>query len=404
MFKYTNCFRYINYAKKYFKKTIIGIRLFKSFMQTHGIRICVIFILILTAIVFSAGCNGNKSKNQDPSAERQSAETQQQQQNEGKDSQSSTEIPMELEKLEKDIEEIIKILNGPSADSEEETEEKDKKSEQQNADETGSKQDESGKEEKKSQDKESEQKNGENKENGEENDQNSGGEQEGDQKQQDSKEGQDKEEQKEEKNQQNQKDQQEDKSQQEQGKGTRAQQPDKKDPWQDITPVIDKLHFTWNSYEPKAAKVEDSHDKLNTFSDSLNNLTNSVNSKDKLSTLVNANKCYGDIAELYSIYKKPNISEVKKLKYYTRNIILGSMKNDWSQADENMEHVKTLWDLLKNNLTENNEEYKEPSGTLDFSIKEFEKVVNEKNQDLVDLKGRIVLANIEIIDKKLKGD
>ena len=71
--------------------------------------------------------------------------------------------------------------------------------------------------------------------------------------------------------------------------------------------------------------------------------------------------------------KKPNISEVKKLKYYTRNIILGSMKNDWSQADENMEHVKTLWDLLKNNLTENNEEYKEPSGTLDFSIKEFEK-------------------------------
>ena len=368
----------------------MGFRFLKSFLRTFGFRI-VILLIIITTVILSTGCNGNKSKDQGPSAERQSAKTEKQS-GEGKDSETSGEIPMELEKLEKDIEEIMKILNGPVAASEEE---KDKGSEQQDKGKSESKQDDSGKGKEENQDKESEQEDRKK----QEDDQEKGGEQGNEQEnkeQKDQKQGQG-----EEKDQQKHEGQQENKGQQEQGKENEAQQPDEKNPWQDITPVIDKLHFTWNSYEPKAAKIEDSQDKLSAFSDALNELTNSIQSKNKTSTLVNANKCYGEIAKLYSIYKKPNVSEVKKLKYYTRNVILSSMENDRTSVDENMEQIKAIWDVLKSNLSEDN---KEASDTLDFSIKELEKVIKEEKQNLVDLKGRIVLTNIEDIDKKLSGD
>ena len=408
-FNNLNKFYKFNIFKEYIKYSVIVIPFLKNFLHAfyHKLshKLSLLLIAILTFTILFAGCNGKQSQEKGQAAERQSAETQRQPGNEGEASEQSDEIPEDLEKIEQDLEQIVKILNGPIATSEEEENAgKDKELEKSGgAGDSGSKQDDSSKEGEENQSEETgtkEEGNQENqdKENNNENEQQNGGVQENEQedKDQDKKQGQE-----EDKDQQNKEGQQEGKDQQKHQKDAGIQQFDEKVPWQEVTPVINRLHLSWNSYEPKAAKSENSQDKLRNFSSALNELTNSIYSKNRNSALIKANKCYGEITKLYSIYKKPNVTEIKKLKYYTRNIMLGSMNNDWTQTIENMEQIKTVWDVLKSNLSEN---YKEDSDTLDFSIKELEKVIKEKNQNLVDLKGRIVLTNIESIDKKLKDD
>lgn len=327
-------------------------------------------MLFFVAICLFTGCGSRHDQNQDPSGQRQSAESLHDPEGHGNE---SGEIPKELEKMEKDLNEIIKALDGPVASSEDDKKEEEQKGQQEDTAEDKNKRDN---EEKSSSD------NGEKQEEKESEENNN--EQQGKEKEENKKGSQ-----------------AEDEGQQEKEADKQAQQPTQQSLWQKITPVVNRLHESWNSFEPKAAKNGGNHDKLSAFSSALNELTNSVFSKDENASLINANKCYGEITELYSIYKKPNISEVKKLNFYTRSAVLSSMNNDWDQADDNLDHLDTIWNLLKNNLGEDN---KEQVDILDFSIMELKKVVQEKNKNLTNIKGRIVLTNIDEIDKKLEEE
>ena len=322
-------------------------------------KIIVLLVVLLAIILFITGCRGKK---EGPSAERQSAESE----------NESSDNPKELEELEQDIESIIRALDGPTAstEKEEDTSKKSDRKESTNKSNTGSTGSDSG----------------------------DGGSSDGEKKSGEDGAEKDKDKKDNEKNQQSQGSTQSNGGQNQQ-MGTETQKPTVKDPWQEITPVINKMHFTWNAYAPKAAQKGATQEMLNAFSSSLNGLTNSIVSKNKNLTLISANNCYGSITKLFSIYKKQNVSEVKRLKYYTRNAILSSINSDWTQAGTNITDLKTIWGFLKNMLGEEN---KKASDTLDFSILELEKVIKEKNQPLTDIKGRITLSNIEEVDKNLK--
>ncbi|HOJ09902.1 MAG TPA: hypothetical protein PK733_04835 [Clostridiales bacterium] len=318
----------------------------KNKLLNRMIAFALIMAFAITILI--SGCNREEKG---PSAQRQSGES------EGE----SGKIPGELTEMEQGIEKIIKALNGPSA-PETEKEESGKKGaeeEKQGSSDQTKKQDTEKEDGAKSEDKQSDQ-----------------GKQQGQQGQ----EGQGK-------------------QQQTQQTETGAKKPQEKDPWQEVTPIINKMHFTWNSYMPEAVQKGASQEIINGFSSSLNGLTNSIISKNKNYTLISANNLYGNITGLFSLYKKQNVSEVKRLKYFTRNVVLSAMNSDWTQAETNINNLKSVWGFLKNMLGEEN---KKAASKLDFSITELEKVIKEKNQPLTDIKGVITLSNIEEVDKNLE--
>jgi len=75
------------------------------------------------------------------------------------------------------------------------------------------------------------------------------------------------------------------------------------------------------------------------------------------------------------------------------------MTANWEQADSDMSNLKNVWNLYKNIVPE---EQRELSSQLDYSIQEFEKVLSEKNQPLCDIKGRVVMSNIQALEESMK--
>ncbi|HHV99889.1 MAG TPA: hypothetical protein GXX36_10035 [Clostridiaceae bacterium] len=306
-----------------------------EYLNKNYIKKFIVFIGVIGIITLAFCGCGKKSK--EPKAEQQSHEKE----------QKSEEIPKELTELEENIEKIIKSLEGPSVSTKEDEEK-------------------SGSESSQGQGKESEE------------DQSSkGGESQGEQKSQG-------EQQKNQEGQQNQSSQ---------------QKPQQKDPWKEITPVINDMHFKWNGYMPEAAKKGANKELIDNFSSALNNLTNTVTNKNKTDTLMAASNLYGYIPDFYSLYKTSTSPEIKRIRHYSRNAILNSMTGNWEQAGKDINKLKDSWSLFKNTVPNDNEE---DSSKLDFSIYELEKVIKEKNQSLTDIKGRVTLSNIQSLEKALE--
>ncbi len=173
----------------------------------------------------------------------------------------------------------------------------------------------------------------------------------------------------------------------------------KNDPWEKISQTLDKLHEKWNEYMPEAAEKSTDSKIIDTFSDSLNNLTNIIKEQDKGRTLLAANNLHSSIPEFYSFYKTKHIGEIKRMVFYTRSCILYSQSEKWTEVDSYMEDLESSWTFLKSALAK---EEVESVSKLDLSIYELKKVVDVKDPQLINIKGRLALANIEELEKALE--
>jgi len=172
-----------------------------------------------------------------------------------------------------------------------------------------------------------------------------------------------------------------------------------KDPWQEISSITNQLHYEWNAYIPSAMKKNAGKDLIDKFDNSLNNLTSNAVTKDKNKTLLAANELYQYIPDFYMLYRTPSSPEIKRIRYYIRNAVLNASILNWDQARKDIENLKSSWAIYKNTIDAQNQDL---ASKLDYSIYELEKVVNESNVYLTDIKGRIAISNTESIEKAEK--
>lgn len=304
-------------------------------------------ILLFAAILFGlllAGCSKKGSQNPVP----QKMSTTQEDQGD--------KIPDQLKGIESGIEKIFKILNGPSV---EETDEKGEKKDQ------GKQSSKTGGQESKG-----------------ETTKQQGGTQQGGTQQGGT--------------QQKQGTKPEEGGQQAQGE---QKAPAPQDPWESLAPVINNLHYQWNSYMPEAVKRGANKGVIDNFSKALNSLTNTVISKNKTNTLLAASYLYAYVPDLYYLYRTKTSPEVKRIRHYVRNAMLNAMTANWAQTETDLNSLKSSWSLYKNAISKDQQDN---ANKLDLSIYEFEKVIKDKNQPLIDIKGRVTLSNIQSLEQALE--
>lgn len=273
------------------------------------------------------------------------------------ETEKGDKVPEDLEKIESSIEKIIKALEGPAVSLDEEEEEKNKELQ---------KNGQSNKADKVDNDEKNADKANEEKKSGEEEDNDN----------------------------KNSKNTQEDKNKNEE---QNANAP--KEPWQEISTTINKLHYEWNAYIPAATKKNASRELIDNFDNSLNNLTSTIVTQDKNNILLAANNLYQYIPDFYMLYKTPSSPEIKRIRYYIRNVVLNASISNWEQAVKDVSSLKSSWAIFKNTLDPQNQNLE---SQLDYSIYELEKVVNENNVYLTDIKGRIAISNTAAIEKAEK--
>jgi hypothetical protein len=168
------------------------------------------------------------------------------------------------------------------------------------------------------------------------------------------------------------------------------------DAWKKVDKTISSLHYQWNDLMPEITKKGADMKLVDAFDNSLNSLTTESESRDRSKVLTSANRLYSHIPDLFSLYRLKMSPELKRMVYYTRNMMLESEKDNWEQVGKDKESLEKSWSLLRNTLED---EQKKTGDKLDFSIYELKKVVSENNKQLAFIKGRIVLNNInELLD------
>ena len=166
--------------------------------------------------------------------------------------------------------------------------------------------------------------------------------------------------------------------------------------WTNISKLIDELHYQWNEYTPEIA--ESSSNLINRFSTGLNSLTTTASERSMSKALYSANELYSNIPDFYSLYNSEVSPEVKRITYYVRKIVIESGK-DWDQASRDNENLENSWSLLKKTLKK---EQNDAEKKLDFSIYELKTVISQKSKQLTDIKGKIVLSNIQELEESYK--
>ena len=168
------------------------------------------------------------------------------------------------------------------------------------------------------------------------------------------------------------------------------------DPMEKISAITDKMHYQWNNLMPVAIKKGANKDLVNNFGNKLNDLSSTVTGKNKMKTLIAANQLYVYIPDLYLLFKPKLSPEIKRVRYYSRSAILYSSSANWTQADSDIGSLKSVWAVYKNSLSKDQQDN---ANKLDLSINELEKVIKERNQSLIDIKGKVEFSNIEALEK-----
>ena len=107
-------------------------------------------------------------------------------------------------------------------------------------------------------------------------------------------------------------------------------QEDKK--WTAIDKKILTLHENWNSLQPEAIKSGVSRERIDSFSNTLNNLTTECNNKNTENTKMYSIELFGNMANFLDYYKSNPPPDLKRIEYHTMNIKYKSINGNWDNA------------------------------------------------------------------------
>jgi len=184
----------------------------------------------------------------------------------------------------------------------------------------------------------------------------------------------------------------------ESSQSSKQTQPSTPTNWEQVDKIIKDTHKKWNEYQPEAVKIGISSEMTNSFDNTLNTLTNNIDGKSLISTLSNATDLYKYIPEFLSHYKSKFV-DIKRVKYFTRDVMYNSRSDKWDLADNSITKMNTL---LSNIRSQSSEEIKNNINSLLYGISDLEKVTKERQKNLIQIKGNIILDNIKIIEKYIE--
>ena len=184
-----------------------------------------------------------------------------------------------------------------------------------------------------------------------------------------------------------------------QSQGAAGRQTEQTSVWDEVVSITGSLHYKWNNYIPFSEKKGVDKTLLDNFGNALNILTEKAFEKNRADALLAANNLYSYVPEFFFLYSSRTMPEIKKIRYYVRNAMLNAITADWKTSDDSVGSLKTSWSQVKNSIPAN---LQDSTRKLDFAIYELEKAVKERSRQLTDIKGRVTMSNIELLEKEME--
>ncbi len=169
--------------------------------------------------------------------------------------------------------------------------------------------------------------------------------------------------------------------------------------WDKINEVVDELHIKWNDLKPELKNKKVSAATIKEFDKTINTLKISSSENNYLKTIMLANRLTSYFSKFIKDLKADSMAAVYSIKYNTRQIILNAANDDYKSADNNMNNINKEAEILIKKLKE--KDSKDLTDKLLLSISDMENAVSLKDINVIKIRGRIVIKNINSIEDKL---
>ncbi|TCW41891.1 hypothetical protein EDC21_10350 [Thermohydrogenium kirishiense] len=179
-------------------------------------------------------------------------------------------------------------------------------------------------------------------------------------------------------------------------KQKQQKEPPEKKSWITIDKTVKDIHTNWNVLSPIAAKAGASTDLLNNVSTAINTLTTKSTNKLLNDTMIAANNVYKYIPEIENYFKTTSPPDIKKLRFYNRDIDFNSSIGKWDVATKDINDLKVIWKTLKVKLPK---DAKTASDKFDSGLSELEKAVQAKDSTITKIKLNVLESDIKSLEK-----
>jgi hypothetical protein len=169
--------------------------------------------------------------------------------------------------------------------------------------------------------------------------------------------------------------------------------------WDQAIKSVEKIHTDWNDYTAQAIKDGVGKNDIDGFSNALNELTDHVESRARSQSVLAANKLSYYIAGFWAVYNSDVPPDLKRIKYYLRNVIFYSDMKEWQKTRENLDMAESTFKMLRTSLEKDKSE---EVNKIQFSLSELSKVVKDQNYPLVKMKGKLAVDNIISLEKDME--
>ena len=164
--------------------------------------------------------------------------------------------------------------------------------------------------------------------------------------------------------------------------------------WAKLETTAESLHVKWNSFEPLARSEDASTETIDSFEKQLIVLTEQIMARNEENTLIAANKLYSHYPIFLKLFMHKQPPEVKEAKYLARQIVMYGQQDKWDESKTMLGDMKKAWQNAKTSMTKSD---KNLNKRIDAAIIDFSYVVGEKKKNLTQLKGDILINNLDQI-------
>ena len=154
--------------------------------------------------------------------------------------------------------------------------------------------------------------------------------------------------------------------------------------WDEIKLNISELSEMWNDLESQVEEENISSEDIETFEDSLAELTNASTDENQIIVLESANKLTLPLAEFIKPYQENALPEIHKLKYYLRKILLTTNSDKYGRAEEALKNMRNLNETVEGELLEIEEKDEKEQKDEDEDEKEEALVEESEENDIYD--------------------
>jgi len=161
--------------------------------------------------------------------------------------------------------------------------------------------------------------------------------------------------------------------------------------WSKTDDLTQQLNKRWNNFEVTAQEDKAKPKDIKRFKDDLNQATEAVKKKKLRESLVNTNRLNLDLVPFFKLYKTKMPIELRAMRFYAQEILF--LKGDWKKRKEDITQAKALLEPLKKKIKKEKIP-KKKFLKLKNSILDLKEVIEKKKEELVKVKGRIMLENV----------